>query len=802
MPDSGLAAMVARLPVADDRSAAEGLGGIPAPVPLLLGMGWHLDDPGGLNRYLADLFDALARCGAGPRATVIGPARDAPEGFDAAGSPSQPLLLRLWHYRVAAERRKPEVSVVDAHFALYAFWPVVAGRLRRLPLVVHFQGPWADESLVARREHPAVILAKRRLERAVYRRASVVVTLTTAFKRILVESYGLSPWAVHVVPPGVDLDLFQPGDRGEARGRLDLPTERPVVVAVRRLDARMGLDVLLNAWTRVGEQLPGSRLVIVGDGKEREPLEAMAASMGFGEHVTFLGRVDEATLVDCYRAADVTVVPTVSLEGFGLVVLESLACGTPVVVTDAGGLPETVEGLDPTTIVAAGDPGSLAAGLLRCLGDPAATPAPDRCRARADTHRWDAIGRRHTRLYADAVAQTPPASQAPSGTRRLRVVYLDHCAQLSGGELALLTLVPALHDVDAHVILGEDGPLVARFLRRGISVEVLALADVARGVSRDRVQPRAVPARGIATTAGYVLRLALRLRRLRPDVVHTNSLKSALYGGVAARLAGLPVVWHVRDRIAPDYLPPAAVRLVRAMAGRIPHRIVANSRTTLATLGPAGIDGRVIASPVRLASNVCRQPHDRPATPLRVAIVGRLAPWKGQHVFLDAFARAFPHGPEQAVVIGGSLFGEDTYGASLVTTAKELGLEDRVEFRGFCEDVTAELATVDIVVHASVVPEPFGQVVVEAMATGIPVIAADAGGPAETITDGVNGILCPPGDAVVLAAAIRRLADDPALRDRLAAAGKQRALDFAPERVARDVMDVYRGLVTTRRAAS
>lgn len=728
---------------------------------------------------------------------MLGPGRDAPAGVHAVGSATQPLALRLWRYRVAAERRGANATVVDAHFALYAFWPVVAGRLRDLPLVVHFQGPWADESAVTAHQHSAVIGAKRRIERSVYRRAVAAVTLTTAFKRILVERYGVSPWIVQVVAPGVDLDRFQPGDRNQARGRLRLAIDGPLVVAVRRLDPRMGLDVLLAAWTSVREAMPGARLVIVGEGKERPRLEAMAAERDLGDEVVFLGRVDESTLVDCYRAADVTVIPTTSLEGFGLVVLESLACGTPVVVTDAGGLAETVTGLEPTTVVPAGDAEALATGLLKTLGDPSATPGRDRCRAHAQRHDWDDIARRHVRIYAEAAVPVG----APAADRRLRVVYLDHCAQLSGGELALLTLLPELHGVDAHVILGEEGPLVARLTGRGISVEVLALADVAREVSRERVRPGSVPVRGVATTVGYVARLARRLRSLRPDVVHTNSLKAALYGGVAARLVGLPVVWHVRDRIAPDYLPPAAVRLVRVLAGRVPHRIVANSHTTLSTLGAAGAGGHVIASPVRLVSATGRRAGDGRRAPLRVGMIGRLAPWKGQHVFLDAFADAFPQGREQAVIVGGALFGEDAYSVDLARRAVELGIEDRVEFRGFRDDVMGELATMDVMVHASTVPEPFGQVVVEAMAAGVPVIAADAGGPAEIITAERDGLLTPPGDVGALATSMRRLADDPDLRERLRSAGRRRALDYAPGRVAGQVMDVYRSLVTTGRGS-
>jgi glycosyltransferase involved in cell wall biosynthesis len=115
---------------------------------------------------------------------------------------------------------------------------------------------------------------------------------------------------------------------------------------------------------------------------------------------------------------------------------------------------------------------------------------------------------------------------------------------------------------------------------------------------------------------------------------------------------------------------------------------------------------------------------------------------------------------------------------------------------GFREDVWSELATLDIVVHASIVPEPGGQVVLEAMAAGVPVVAADAGGPAEVIEDGVTGLLYPPGNVAALAEALQTLAADEALRARLAEAGRQRVANFAPETVARQVMALYRGLLS------
>lgn len=373
-----------------------------------------------------------------------------------------------------------------------------------------------------------------------------------------------------------------------------------------------------------------------------------------------------------------------------------------------------------------------------------------------------------------------------AGTRRLRVVFVDHVARLSGGELALLQLLPELtRHVDVHVVLGEDGPLVERLEATGIPVDILALAPAARDLPRTSVAPRAVGIGAASASLRYVDELRRALRRLRPDLVHTNSLKAAVYGGVAARLAGIPAVWHVRDRIAPDYLPLPAVRLVRLLARILPAGLIANSRTTLATL-PTRRHSLVLYNPVQPPPTA--PPVERPLT---VGIIGRLASWKGQHVFLAAFAEAFGGTEVRAHIVGSALFGEDAYASSLAAKAAELGVSDQVEFRGFREDVWDELAQLDVVVHASVRPEPFGQVVLEGLAAGVPVVAADAGGPAEVITHDVDGLLVRPNDPSALAQTLRTLGADPSLRARLGAAGRLRSTDFAIESTVERLLAFY-----------
>jgi glycosyltransferase involved in cell wall biosynthesis len=387
----------------------------------------------------------------------------------------------------------------------------------------------------------------------------------------------------------------------------------------------------------------------------------------------------------------------------------------------------------------------------------------------------------------------------PDPSRQLKVVFVDHVARMSGGEIALLRLLPALAaHVRVHVILGEHGPLVDRLMARGIETEVLPLHPALRDVRKDTIRPGHVDLAAVARLPRYVARLSRRIKALDADLVHTNSLKAAMYGGAAARLAGVPAVWHIRDRIAPDYLPRSAVALVRAASRVLPSAVIANSQATLATV-PTRRQGQVLYNPV-VPDSVGEFSRMRMGGPgvITVGVLGRLSPWKGQHVFIDAFAEAFGGTDARGHVIGSAMFGEEAYEQSLRRQVEALGLSEQIEFRGFRDDVWAELHELHILVHASVIPEPFGQVVLEGMAAGLPVIASNAGGPAELITNGVDGILTEPGDAHELAAALIRLRDDPELGLSLGAAARLRASEFTPERTAKRLLAVYDETVASR----
>ena len=753
----------------------------------MLGMGWFPTTLGGLNRYYRSLFEQLPEADG----VVVGPAEGTPPSVAVVDGPGTALAHRLLDFWTRTRQALPGVEVVDAHFALHAAAPVLFGSLRGRPLVFHFHGPWAAENVAAGDDARARYLLRAALERLVLRRADAHVVLSSAFRRALIERYRVRPWEVHVWPAGVALDAFTPGDRRLARERLEIEERAFVAVCVRRLVPRMGVDVLLDAWERIADALPdGSVLLLVGDGPLREGLARRAAHPPLAGRVRVLGRLPDEDLIDAYRAADVAVVPSVALEGFGLVVPEAAACGTPSIVSDVGGLAEVTRPLDPSLVVAPGDAGALGARIEAALAG--ALPSRSATRSFAESFSWPLLAERHRALHRRLLAG--------QREQKLRVVYLDHVARLSGGEIALMRLLTRFENVEPHMILGEDGPLADRLQQAGVSVEVLPIAASARDVRRDTVRFGATTPASAVHTLVYIARLAWRLRALDADLVHTNSLKAGVYGSLAAKAAGVPLVWHVRDRIAEDYIPAAAVRLVRTLIRHLADGVVANSTATLETL-PAGDRGRlswVIPASVEVSEHP-RAPHTGGT---RFGMLGRIAPWKGQDLFLRAFAAAFPGGDERAIIVGAAMFGEEDYERELRELAASLGISERVEFRGFREDVWPELACFDVLVHASVIPEPFGTVVLEGMAAGLAVIAADEGGPASVIADGVTGRLFRSRDADSLAATMRALREDRGERERLGGAAVNAVTDYHPDAVARQLERVYECVLRETRSGA
>jgi glycosyltransferase involved in cell wall biosynthesis len=399
-------------------------------------------------------------------------------------------------------------------------------------------------------------------------------------------------------------------------------------------------------------------------------------------------------------------------------------------------------------------------------------------------------------------------NQLPDATSALRVLFFDHTAALGGGEIALLNLVRYLnpHTVKPLVVLGADGPLVER-LQPKIDTYVLPLPADVTATKKDKLGIATLfRIREICGVLAYVWRLARFIRKHDIDLVHTNSLKADIIGGIAGRLALRPVVWHVRDRIEEDYLPRSVVRTFRLVCRVVPTYVIVNSAATLRTIRPGTVDAR--SSDVFSTAYDRRMAvvHDGTIVPVaqevggkngglfRIGLIGRISPWKGQHIFLQAavhVAKRFSNA--RFVIIGAALFGEDEYDQEVRQLPGQLGIENVVEFTGFRSDIGEAIAGLDLVVHASTTGEPFGQVIIEGMAVGKPVVATDGGGVPEIVEDGRTGILVPMGEVQAMADAICQILADPARAKEMGIRGRERVKNhFTVELTAGRVEAVYR----------
>ena len=383
-----------------------------------------------------------------------------------------------------------------------------------------------------------------------------------------------------------------------------------------------------------------------------------------------------------------------------------------------------------------------------------------------------------------------------------RILFVDHVGVLGGAELSLLDLAHYFRS-SSRVVLFEEGPFLERLRQDGIAAEVLIAPPAVRQVSRSGHLWQDVRA------MGSVLHLARRLARMAEtsDVLYANSQKSMVVAALAGKLIAKPVIWHLRDLMTRDHFSWSHRRLSALLANQWASLTITNSQATrdaLVALGARSENVHTVYNGFDLhrfplldpdVIRAKRRDVHLNGAPV-VGVFSRLAPWKGQHVLIQALA----HLPGvQALFVGDALFDRDgSYVDHLRDMARALGVDSRVHFVGFRPDAFELMQTVDIVAHTSTAPEPFGRVVVEGMLAHKPVIATRAGGVLEIVDHESTGLLVPPNDPQALANTIMRLLSDSSFAARLAAAAHETARHrFSTEHSCQAIRDLVNQVTQT-----
>ena len=407
----------------------------------------------------------------------------------------------------------------------------------------------------------------------------------------------------------------------------------------------------------------------------------------------------------------------------------------------------------------------------------------------------------------------------------MKILYLNPAAQLGGAERSLIDVMSAVRvirpDWELSLIAGEDGPLIAAAREIGVAARAIeyprelaqfgdsAIANAPGGAMRSAKFVAGLGRAGIAALA-HVPALRAAIKSERPDIVHSNGFKAHIMAAWAAPKS-TPVIWHVRDYVGQR---PAMSRLLAMHAHRCAVAVT-NSRSVADDLRAAcpgirktvpihnGIDLETFnpAGATADLDEIAGMTRQKNAV-VRVGLLATMAQWKGHETFIRAIAMIPREVAVRGYVIGGSVYstrGSEASVEQLRRVADGLALNGNLGFTGFVNDPAAAIRALDIVVHASTRPEPFGRVIAESMACGKAVIVAAAGGALEIVTSGQDAIAIAPGDAAALAASIRELACAAPLRAQLGAAARKTAEHrFDRVRMARELIPIYEELDRAR----
>ncbi|MBD2511004.1 glycosyltransferase family 4 protein [Nostoc muscorum FACHB-395] len=337
----------------------------------------------------------------------------------------------------------------------------------------------------------------------------------------------------------------------------------------------------------------------------------------------------------------------------------------------------------------------------------------------------------------------------------MRIFFLDQSGKPGGAELCLIDIAkPYSHR--ALVGLFADGQFKDLLQQNHIPVEVLATQTI-------QVRKESSLAQGLKSLKQLAPLITKVIKKAREyDLIYANTQKALVVGALASFFSRRPLVYHLHDILSTEHFSQTNLRIAINLANRCASLVIANSQASKTAFIQAGGRSDIVEVVYNGFEPKIYQTDESDINQLQrelglqgkfvVGHFSRLAPWKGQHILIDALAKCPPE--VTVILVGDALFGEQDYVKQLHQQVADLGLENRVKFLGFRSDIPQLMAACDLVAHTSTSPEPFGRVIVEAMLCGKPVVAAKAGGVMELVEHGLNGFLVTPGEPQELAQVI------------------------------------------------
>jgi glycosyltransferase involved in cell wall biosynthesis len=401
----------------------------------------------------------------------------------------------------------------------------------------------------------------------------------------------------------------------------------------------------------------------------------------------------------------------------------------------------------------------------------------------------------------------------------LRILFLNPVGSLGGAERSLIEVLSILSEDRPEwvigLITGRDGPLVNEAKSLGVKVEILSMPTGIEKIGDSGFSGQAglwrlllmailLPYK-VCILLIYLRRFAKKIQEINPDVIHSNGFKFHVILGLTRGVRS-KTIWHARDFIKSRKL---VGQLLRAVC-RKPNLLVANSHAVendWKSLMPdlkSIVLYNTVAIPHKKSREIPCEHFYRPISdiPVKVGLVGSFARWKGHKLFLEAvriLTEEFSENKAQFFIVGGPLYattGSQWTRIELERMASSLGITDRVVFVPHQTDVNSVYECLDIIVHASTKPEPFGRTIIEGMSYRKPVVAAMAGGVVEIIEDGKDALAFQPGDSKDLADKIGEVLRDQKLRIRIGEEGYQKVSKlFSRESIRLKLVKMYEGLM-------